>query len=170
MDPRKWSGDSRFQNSAKRSGRKIPKRNWLHVQKLIAFCSTKLIEFDQILNELWWWSRIVGPQEDKKVCKRKYKQDIQIADNYMSAIQLLDMRFRLKRVFTQTVWINTTVHYSGDLKNGLVCIMNDQIEVWVWNGLDLEWDLKSWSPTIWNPDKWLPFCQKNTFEIQTKKS
>ena len=27
-------------------------------------------------------------------------------------------------------------------------------------GLDFEWDLKSRSPTIWNPDKWLPFCQK----------
>ena len=76
MDPRKWSCDSSFQNSAKRSGRKIPKRDWLHVQKLIAFCSTKLIEFDQILNELWWWSRIVVPQKDQEECKRKSKQDL----------------------------------------------------------------------------------------------
>ena len=30
-----------------------------------------------------------------------------------------------------------------------------------------EWDMKSKSPIIWNPDKWLPFCQK-PFEIQTK--
>ena len=29
---------------------------------------------------------------------------------------------------------------------------------WVANGLDFEWDLKSRSPTIGNPDKWPPFC------------
>ena len=36
--------------------------------------------------------------------------------------------------------------------------------------LDFEWDLKSVSSTIWNPDKWPPFCLK-PFEIrQTKRS
>ena len=40
---------------------------------------------------------------------------------------------------------------------------------WVANGLDLEWDLNSGSPTIWNPVKWPPFCQK-PFEIRTKTS
>ena len=38
---------------------------------------------------------------------------------------------------------------------------------WEANGLDFEWDLKFESPTIWNPDKWQPFCQK-PFEIWTK--
>ena len=37
------------------------------------------------------------------------------------------------------------------------------------NGLDFEWDLKSRSPTIWNPDKLPPFFQK-PFEIRTKMS
>ena len=40
---------------------------------------------------------------------------------------------------------------------------------WLLNGLNFEWDLKSESPTIWNLDKWQPFCQKS-FEIQTKTS
>ena len=31
---------------------------------------------------------------------------------------------------------------------------------WVSNGLYFEWDLKCWSPTIWNLDKWPSFCQK----------
>ena len=34
---------------------------------------------------------------------------------------------------------------------------------------DFKWNLKSGSPTIWNPDKWPLFCQK-PFEIQTKMS
>ena len=38
---------------------------------------------------------------------------------------------------------------------------------WVANGLESEWDPKSESPTLGNPYKWLPFCQK-PFEIQTK--
>ena len=29
---------------------------------------------------------------------------------------------------------------------------------WITNGLDFEWDLKSGSQIIWNPDKCLPFC------------
>ena len=37
------------------------------------------------------------------------------------------------------------------------------------NGLDFEWDLKSRSPTIWNPDKLPPFFQK-PFETRTKMS
>ena len=37
------------------------------------------------------------------------------------------------------------------------------------NSLDFKWHLTSGSPTIWNPDKWLPFCQK-LLEIQTKTS
>ena len=40
---------------------------------------------------------------------------------------------------------------------------------WVLTGLDFEWDLKPRTTNIWNPDKWLPFCQK-LFEIRTKKS
>ena len=28
------------------------------------------------------------------------------------------------------------------------------------NGPDFEWDLKYGSPTIWNPDKWQPICQR----------
>ena len=40
---------------------------------------------------------------------------------------------------------------------------------WVANGLDFKWNLKSGSPTIWNLDKWVPFCQK-PFEIRTKMS
>ena len=40
---------------------------------------------------------------------------------------------------------------------------------WVANGLDFKWNLKSGSPTIWNPGKWQPFCQKH-FEIWTKTS
>ena len=40
---------------------------------------------------------------------------------------------------------------------------------WVANGMDFEWGLKSGSPTILNPKKWPPFCQK-TFEIWTKTS
>ena len=40
---------------------------------------------------------------------------------------------------------------------------------WVANGPKFEWDLKSGSPTICNPDKWPPFCQK-PFEIWTKTS
>ena len=40
---------------------------------------------------------------------------------------------------------------------------------WVVNGPDLEWNLKFGSPTIWNPGKWVPFCQK-PFEIRTKMS
>ena len=35
---------------------------------------------------------------------------------------------------------------------------------WVTNGPDFEWDLISESPTILNPDKWPPFCNK-PFEI-----
>ena len=38
---------------------------------------------------------------------------------------------------------------------------------WVSNSLDFEWDLKSGSPTIWNPEKQPPFCQK-PFDIWTK--
>ena len=34
---------------------------------------------------------------------------------------------------------------------------------------NFEWDLKSGSQTIWNLDKWPPFCQK-LFEIRTKMS
>ena len=40
---------------------------------------------------------------------------------------------------------------------------------WVAYGLNFEWDLKSRCPTIWNLDKWAPFCQK-PFEIWTKTS
>ena len=40
---------------------------------------------------------------------------------------------------------------------------------WVADGPDFEWDLKSGSPTILNPDKRLPFCQK-PFENWTKMS
>ena len=40
---------------------------------------------------------------------------------------------------------------------------------WVANGLNFKLDLKSWSPTIWNSDKWPPFCQK-PLEIWTKMS
>ena len=40
---------------------------------------------------------------------------------------------------------------------------------WVATGLYFEWDLKPRTTNIWNPDKWLPFCQK-LFEIRTKKS
>ena len=35
------------------------------------------------------------------------------------------------------------------------------------NGLVLEWDLKSRSQTVLNPDKWLPFWEK-PFETLTK--
>ena len=34
---------------------------------------------------------------------------------------------------------------------------------WIVNGPDFEWDLKSRSPTIWNQNKWPPFCQKLFF-------
>ena len=40
---------------------------------------------------------------------------------------------------------------------------------WVANGLDFKRDLKSRSPTIWNADKWSPFCPK-PLEIRTKMS
>ena len=40
---------------------------------------------------------------------------------------------------------------------------------WVANGVDFEWDLKSGSPTIRNPYKWPPSCQK-PFEFWTKMS
>ena len=40
---------------------------------------------------------------------------------------------------------------------------------WVKNCPDFKLDLKSGSPTILNPDKWQPFCQK-LFEILTKMS
>ena len=59
----------------------------------------------------------------------------------------------------------TCEEYSGDLKSTLVWILN----VGVANGLNFEWDLKSRSPTICNPDKWPPFCLK-PFEIWTKMS
>ena len=36
-----------------------------------------------------------------------------------------------------------------------------------WSGYGMGSDI--WKPTIWNPDKWLPFCQKQ-FEIRTKWS
>ena len=32
---------------------------------------------------------------------------------------------------------------------------------WVANGPYFGWNLKSGSPTIWNLDKWLPFCQNH---------
>ena len=32
---------------------------------------------------------------------------------------------------------------------------------WVANGPDFEWDQIHESPTIWNPGKWVPFCQKH---------
>ena len=35
------------------------------------------------------------------------------------------------------------------------------IRGWVANGPDFQGDLKSGSPTILNPDKWPPFCQKS---------
>ena len=56
--------------------------------------------------------------------------------------------------------------YCGDLKSGLVWISNGQKQLGCkWSGF---WrDLKSGSPTIWNPVKWQPFYQK-PFEIQTK--
>ena len=40
---------------------------------------------------------------------------------------------------------------------------------WLANDPDFKWDLKSWIPIVWNPDKWLPFCQK-PFGIWTKMS
>ena len=51
--------------------------------------------------------------------------------------------------------------YSRDLKYRLVWISNGQKEVGLQIcSLDFEWYLKSGSPTMWNPDKYLPFCQK----------
>ena len=41
--------------------------------------------------------------------------------------------------------------------------------VWFVNSPDFEWDLKLGSPTIRNPGKWTPFCQK-LFEAWTKMS
>ena len=40
---------------------------------------------------------------------------------------------------------------------------------WFANILDLKWDLKSWSPTLWNADKWPPLCP-TPFEILTPMS
>ena len=40
---------------------------------------------------------------------------------------------------------------------------------WFWNGPYVKSDLKSGSPTIWNPDKWRLFCLK-PFEIWMKMS
>ena len=57
--------------------------------------------------------------------------------------------------------------YSGDLKSDLDFEWSKR--GWVTNGLDFEWHLKSGSTTIWNLDKWPPFCQK-LFQIGTKMS
>ena len=51
------------------------------------------------------------------------------------------------------IWTSLEFEWS---KRGLVA-----------NGPDFKWDLKSISPTIWNPEKWPSFCQK-IFEIRTK--
>ena len=59
---------------------------------------------------------------------------------------------------TKTRGLNSRCLYSRDLKSGPVWILNSQKRLGA-NSPDFEWDLKSVSPTIWNPDKWLPFCQ-----------
>ena len=41
------------------------------------------------------------------------------------------------------------VNYSVNLKSGCVRILNGLKRGWFVNGLDFEWDLKSWSPIIW---------------------
>ena len=56
-------------------------------------------------------------------------------------------------------------NHSGDLKSGCVWISRR----WFAKGPNFEWNLKSGSLTIWNPEKWQPFCQK-PFEIHTKMS
>ena len=38
---------------------------------------------------------------------------------------------------------------------------------WFGNGPEFDWDLESVRPTIWNLDKWQPFCHK-PFQIWTK--
>ena len=40
---------------------------------------------------------------------------------------------------------------------------------WVANGMDFEWGLKSGSPTILNPKKWPPFCQKKHLKFGQKR-
>ena len=55
----------------------------------------------------------------------------------------------LTHYFRCALWIwNLNVSRFWDVKKGRSA-----------NGMDLEMDLKSGSPTIWNLYKWLPFCQ-----------
>ena len=75
--------------------------------------------------------------------------------------------FNVKTIYQHIKTV--TKMYSKDLKLWLVRISNGQNlnRGWVANGLDIQWDLKSASPTIWNTDKWQLFCQK-PFTIWTK--
>ena len=62
------------------------------------------------------------------------------------------------------------VQYIRDMNTRLVWYSNGHFIImepskwakqgWVANGPDFEWDLKYGSPTIWNPYKWPPFCQR----------
>ena len=68
-----------------------------------------------------------------------------------------------KVVLIKTLLLTSTLSKkcSGDLKS-------EQVKRgWFANGSDFKWDLKSGSPTIWNPDKRPPLCRK-PFAIQQK--
>ena len=63
------------------------------------------------------------------------------------------------------IWFCNKLQWGSEIRTSLDFEWSKR--GWVANGPDFERDLKSGSPTIWNRDKWLPFCQKS-FEIWTK--
>ena len=81
-----------------------------------------------------------------------------------SAILYIDKKLKLCKSFAQTGMV---IQWGSEIRTSLD--FEKLKGGWVPNGPDFEWDLKSGSPTIWNLNKWLPFCQK-LFEIRTKMS
>ena len=85
----------------------------------------------------------------------------------------------LHYTYTLKILIMNTPGKPGQRFNKLTVLSSNWSEIppsldfewskrgWVANGLDFKWDLKSRSPTVWNPDKGPPFCPKS-FEIRTK--
>ena len=66
---------------------------------------------------------------------------------------------------TKRFWSCFNVQWGSEIRTSLDFEWSKR--GWVANGPGFEWDLKSGSPTIWNRDKWPPFCQKS-IEIWTK--
>ena len=95
---------------------------------------------------------------------------------YESQTSLLKIQFRSFSlivgwsIIQTTIWmpvLKSSLHWGSEIQTSLDFDWSKR--GWVANGLNLEWDLKFRSPTVWNPDKWPTFCQK-PLEIRTKMS